>query len=155
MTLFLNETKGTQAWGAGSTIRRHPPLSPPLQSQSQSLGVGPNSASIWTAPIGEGKQGAAAAGGGGCPRNSLQQGLRGTRRQDSDREGPRSPAAGELLSQEKRSHKGHWEEPHFQSPLSLQKKRQDLQNRDDFWGNGLTGRGHEGAFWSVGNLPGL
>lgn len=58
MTLFLNETKGTQAWGAGSTIRRHPPLSPPLQSQSQALGVGPNSASIWTAPIGEGKQGA-------------------------------------------------------------------------------------------------
>lgn len=89
-----------QACGSGPTIKRHPPQ----PSQSQALGVGPNSATIWTAPTGEGKLGALFPG---THSNRDLGGPQSTRRQDSNREGLRSPATGELHSQKKSSCRGH------------------------------------------------
>lgn len=66
--------------------------------------MGPNSATIWTAPIREGKLGALFPG---THSNRDSGGPQSTRRQDSDREGPRSPATGELHSQRKSSCRQH------------------------------------------------
>lgn len=133
-----------QACGAGPTIKRHPPQ--PSQSQALGMGVGPNSATIWTAPTGECKLGALFPG---THSNRDSGGPQSTRRQDSNRQGPRSPATGELHSQKKSSCRGHRGRASFSESSPPAKKCQDLQKRDHLCGSILTGRG---TFWNSGNL---
>lgn len=113
--------------------------------------MGPNSATIWTAPTREGKLGAL------FPGNSLQQGLRRT---------PEHQEAGLRQGRaQKPCHRGaaQPEEEQLQeawgkslifrvlSPLQNSAKIY-RKKRDDLCGSILTGRGPRGTFWNAGNL---